>query len=177
LIPVSQIIQYHRHESTKKSYFSTIIRDISDRLAFEQELATAYEYSRMLTEVNPDLIATLSVDGKILDVNAAVEQVTGYPRKNLIGKEYFYFFSDLEQIKDTHMRVLSQGSVIEYTTDIMHKNGSKTPVIGRCVAFRDQSKNVKGIFATARIIERNFEEKTCETPDMKQKEKPRKPPP
>jgi PAS domain S-box-containing protein len=177
LVPVSQIIQCHRHEISKKPYFSTIIRDISDRLAFEQELATAYEYSRMLTEVNPDLIATFSVEGKILDVNAAVERVTGYPRQKLIGEEYFQFFSDPEKIKDVHVKVLLEGSVVEYATDIVHKNGRITPVIGRCVAFRDQSKHVKGVFATARIIQADFKEKTGEKPHMKQKEKPPKPPP
>ncbi|PWR70360.1 PAS domain S-box protein [Methanospirillum lacunae] len=177
LIPVSQIIQYHRHESTKKSYFSTIIRDISDRLAFEQELATAYEYSRMLTEVNPDLIATFSVEGKILDVNAAVERVTGYHRQKLIGNEYFQFFSEPEEIKTLHGKVLTQGSAIEFTAEITHKNGRKTPVIGRSVAFRDQSKNMRGVFATARIIQPGSEEKSREKGPKKLKDKLRKPPP
>lgn len=131
----------------------------------------------MLTEVNPDLIATFSVEGKILDVNAAVEQVTGYSRQKLIGKEYFKFFSDAELIKDIHMRVLSQGSALEFTTDIIHKNGSKTPVVGRSVTFRDQSRNVKGIFATARIIDSDSEDKTGEKSLMELKKKPRKPPP
>ena len=177
LVPVSQTIQCHRHEISKKPYFSTIIRDISDRLAFEQELATAYEYSRMLTEVNPDLIATFSVEGKILDVNAAVERVTGFTRQKLIGKEYFQFFSDSEKVKDAHMKVLSQGSAVEYTTDIVHKTGRITQVIGRCVAFRDQFGNLKGVFATARIIQPDSDQKTGGDLHMEQKEKHRKPPP
>lgn len=75
------------------------------------------------------------------------------------------------------MKVLSQGSVVEHTTEIVPKNGIKTPVIGRCVAFRDKSRNIKGIFATARIIEPSSEDKPDEKPHMIQKEKHRKPPP
>ncbi|HWQ64367.1 MAG TPA: PAS domain S-box protein, partial [Methanospirillum sp.] len=177
LVPLSQIIQYHRHEPSKKSYFSTILRHISERLAFEQKLATAYEYSRMLTEVNPDLIVTFSLDGKIFDVNAAVERVIGYSRDKIVGKEYFQFFSEPERIKTAYRQLLTEGSPVHYTTDILHQNGSKIPVIGNCVVIRDQTGNVTGIFASARVIHQENVEGVEKARVHELEEEPRKPPP
>ncbi|HWQ66318.1 MAG TPA: PAS domain S-box protein [Methanospirillum sp.] len=175
--PMSQIINYHHRRFPQRSFYSTIARDISERFAYEEELAQAYEYTRTLIEVSPDPLVTIGSDGKIQDVNTATEKVTGVLRERLIGTNFSKYFLDPEKAEEGYNRVFSEGSVKDYQLEILHRNGTKTPVLYNAVVYRDDTGKVRGVFAAAREISATSVTSVQSHPTEGQRNGPGKPPP
>ncbi len=88
--------------------------DITERQRADEALRQAEHYARSLIEASLDPMITIHADGKIMDVNQAAEQMTGIPRKDLIGQDFADCFIDPEKARRGYQRVLSQGLVREY---------------------------------------------------------------
>jgi len=69
-------------------YLFTIIRDISSEVAIEEELKESEVRFKSFFELSPEPVITLDMDGKITSINDALERLTGYNRRSLIGKEF-----------------------------------------------------------------------------------------
>ncbi|MBI4858860.1 MAG: PAS domain S-box protein [Candidatus Riflebacteria bacterium] len=81
-IPVSQVILVHRAPDGEIEYYSTIMRDISERRRAEEELrklSTALQQS-------PALVIITDPAGRIEYVNPRFTQVTGYTLEEVRGK-------------------------------------------------------------------------------------------
>lgn len=148
-IPMSQIIHYHQRRG-REPFFSTIARDISARIEYENELAQAYAYARTLIEMSQDILYTISPDGRIRDVNAATELATGFKRKQLIRGDFTRHFSESDTIQTLFSIVLSEGSVKDFPVKMQHRTGRLTPVLLNASAYRDDSGTVLGVFITIR---------------------------
>ena len=77
----------------------------------ERELRTASLYARGLLEASLDPLVTISPEGKITDVNEATETATGVSRKQLIGNDFSYYFTQPDLARDGYRKVLSEGLV------------------------------------------------------------------
>ena len=66
-------------------------QDITDRKQAEA-LRQSNAYNRSLLEASLDPLVTIAADGKITDVNAATEKVTGRRREELIGTDFSDYF-------------------------------------------------------------------------------------
>lgn len=122
--------------------------DISERKKVEQ----AAQYARSLIEASLDPLVTISVAGKITDVNTATEQVTGMTRDNLIGSDFTNYFIDPEQARIGYQKVFSQGFVTDYPLAIRHQSGKIIDVLYNATVYRDTNGKVLGVFAAARDI-------------------------
>jgi PAS domain S-box-containing protein len=131
---------------------STIARDISERKKKEEELRLSNIYNRSLIEVSLDPLVTIGPDGKITDVNASTEMVTGYSRHELIGTDFSDYFTEPEKARKGYKQVFREGEVRDYELEIKHKKGHLTPVLYNASAYKDESGKVIGIFAAARDI-------------------------
>jgi PAS domain S-box-containing protein len=119
-----------------------------------RELEEANSYNRSLIDATIDPLVTITLDGKIGDVNPATEAVTGFPRQDLIGKDFSSYFTDEERARAGYRRVFSEGKVSDYELEIRHKDGRVTPVLYNASIYTDESLNVKGVIAAARDITR-----------------------
>ncbi|AKB31139.1 sensory transduction histidine kinase [Methanosarcina siciliae HI350] len=131
---------------------SQIIRDISERKKAEEALRLSNLYNRSLIEASLDPLVTIGRDGKIMDVNVATEQVTGYSRNELIGTDFSEYFIDPEKARTGYRRVFTDGEVRDYPLEIQHKDGYITPVLYNSSVYRDEKGEVIGVFAAARDI-------------------------
>ncbi|WP_440945965.1 PAS domain S-box protein [Methanosarcina sp. T3] len=131
---------------------SQIIRDISERKRVEEALRLSNLYNRSLIEASLDPLVTIGRDGKIMDVNIATEQVTGYSRNELIGTDFSEYFTDPEKARTGYRRVFTDGEVRDYPLEIQHKDGHITPVLYNSSVYRDEKGEVIGVFAAARDI-------------------------
>ena len=129
-----------------------IIRDITDRKRAEKALQAASAYNRSLIEASLDPLVTISAEGKITDVNAATERVTGCSRNELIGTDFADYFTDPEKARAGYQQVFKDGSVKDYELQIRHKDGSLTPVMYNASVYRDEFGEITGVFAAARDI-------------------------
>ena len=123
------------------------------------ELEKAYEslkfannYNRSLIEANLDPLVTIGPDGKITDVNYSTEQVTGYPRDEIIGTDFSDYFTEPEKARNGYKEVFREGWVFDYPLEIKHRDGHVTPVLYNASVYKDESGDIIGVFAAARDI-------------------------
>ncbi len=135
-----------------KEYNCSFIRDITERKKAEDAFRVASAYNRSLIEASRDPLVTIAPDGRITDVNAATEAVTGLPRKALVGTDFSDYFTEPAKAREGYMTVFREGSVTDYPLEIRHRTGSVTPVIYNASVYRDEAGKVIGVFAAARDI-------------------------
>jgi PAS domain S-box-containing protein len=126
--------------------------DITERKQAEGKLRQLNAYNRSLIESNLDALVTIMPDGKIGDVNAVTEAITGRPRQELIGTDFHSYFTDPRKARLGYEQVFKTGTVREYELEIQHKDGHITPVVYNASIYRDESGKVVGVLAAARDI-------------------------
>ncbi|HPW68367.1 MAG TPA: PAS domain S-box protein [Deltaproteobacteria bacterium] len=139
------------HTNNLKGILGTT-RDISERKRAERELRSASMYARRLIEASPDPLVTISPDGKVTDVNNATEDITGVPRKNLIGTNFSDYFTEPVKAQAGYEKVFREGFVRDYPLAIQHTSGKITQVLYNATTYRDENGQIQGVFAAARDI-------------------------
>ena len=127
-------------------------RDVTERNQAQEQLRAASLYARSLLEASLDPLVTISPEGKITDVNAATEQVTGVARGELIGTDFSDYFTEPEQARAGYQQVFAEGLVRDYPFAIRHVSGTVTEVLYNATLYRDESGRVVGVFAAARDV-------------------------
>ena len=118
----------------------------------ERELHSKQAYTRSLIEASLDPLATIDPDGRITDVNAATEAVTGCSRQELIGTDFCDYFTDPNRARAGYQRVFREGGVRDYELELRHLDGHLTPVLYNASIYHDEAGQVIGVFAAARDI-------------------------
>ncbi len=126
--------------------------DNTERKKAEESIQAASEYARSLIEASLDPLMMISAQGKITDVNAATEQVSGVPRAQLIGSDFADYFTDPGKAREGYQQVFLQGFVTDYPLAIRHVSGKVTEVLYNSSLYRDGNGKVLGVFAAARDI-------------------------
>ena len=134
------------------------------------ELSASSHYARSLIEASLDPLVTISIEGKIMDVNAATENVTGVKRDELVGSDFCDYFTEPENARNGYKEVFANGFVSDYELAIRHANGKITDVVYNASLYYDSKGDVAGIFAAARdITEKKIaEQKTLEQQELLQ---------
>ena len=152
VIPVSLAVTAMRDADGVIVGASSSARDITERMEAEGEQTQATQYARSLFEASLDPLVTLSVEGKITDVNEATIKVTGVLRAGLIGSDFFDYFTDPDKAREGYQRVFAEGAVTDYPLTICHQNGALTDVLYNASVYRDAGDNVIGVVAVARDV-------------------------
>ncbi len=152
LTPVLYNAAVYRDETGNVVGVFAAARDITERKLAEENLKLANAYNRSLLEASLDPLVTIAADGKITDVNAATEKVTGRSREELIGTDFSDYFTDPDKAKAGYRQVFRDGSVTDYALEIRNTDGHITPVLYNAAVYRDAAENVIGVFAAARDI-------------------------
>jgi PAS domain S-box-containing protein len=118
----------------------TAWRDITDRKKAEKAVQDALSYTRSVIEANPDLMVVLDGKGTVLDVNTTAESLTGIPRGQLIGTNYFGYLVDDGTHTDAFRRLLETGK-LQNVIGVRNLNGQVTPlsVNATLIPGRDES--------------------------------------
>ena len=133
-----------------------INRDITARIEAQEKLEIASRYTRSLIEASLDPLVTISLAGKIADVNKATETVTGITRERLIGTDFSDYFTEPEKARQGYQQAFADGTVRDYPLAIRSTSGVITEVLYNAAVFRSQGGEVEGVFAAARdVTERN----------------------
>ncbi|NJD61760.1 MAG: MEKHLA domain-containing protein, partial [Deltaproteobacteria bacterium] len=98
-ISVSLTVSPIFDKSGKLVGVSSIARDITERKRADEQLRTASQYARSLIEASLDPLVTISLEGKITDVNEATIKVTGVLREKLIGTDFSDYFTEPEKAR------------------------------------------------------------------------------
>ena len=139
--------------------FAKATRDLTELKRAEGTARLASTYNRSLIDATLDPLLTIGPDGKLMDVNGAAEAVTGRTRKELIGTDFFDYFTEPERARTGYQQIFRDGSVRDYPLELRRSDGHVVSVLFNASVYRDEAGNVIGIVAVARdITERKLAE-------------------
>jgi PAS domain S-box-containing protein len=146
---VHEFIQNLCDQSGKPVMVQGAIHDVTDRKRAEEALRESERRFRDFLDDLGDLAYEADFTGEITYVNKAAETVAGIPRKDIMGKPFFPFFTTESQkvAADAFQRTLN-GESPEYEMTLIN---------GRICQFknqpqRDKDGKIVGVFGTARDI-------------------------
>ena len=105
-----------------------------------------------MIEASLDPLVTINVDGKITDTNEATVTITGVERSQLIGSDFFTYFTEPEKAREVYKEVFAKGSVTDSHLTIHHKEGKLTNVLFNGSEYKDKNGKVLGVVVVARDI-------------------------
>lgn len=107
-------------------------------------------YTRSLIEASLDPLFTISLDGKITDMNAASCKALGHSRDVLIGSDFFNYFTDKEKAKEGYEQVFSEGFIVNYPLTITDQK--LTEVLFNGSIYKDADNTTLGAVVVCRDI-------------------------
>lgn len=108
------------------------------------------QYARSLIEASLDPLVTISTEGKITDMNEALESITGMTREKLTGTDFFDYFTEPEKAREVYQEIFAKGFVADYPLTI--KDHKQTDVLFNGSVYKDELGNVRGAVVVARDI-------------------------
>ena len=121
--------------------------DEKEKRAAELRIAN---YARGLIEASRDPLFTISILGKITDINEATIRVIGMPREKLIGSDFFHYFTEPDKAKEGYQQVFDKGFVADYPLTMI--DGNLTDVLFNGSVYTDDRGNTLGAVVVARDI-------------------------
>ena len=110
------------------------------------------QYARSLIEASLDPLVTISVNGKIMDMNEALANITGMSREELTGTDFLNYFTEAEKAREVYQQVFAKGSVADSPLTLRHKNGKLTDVLFNGSVYRNDAGVVLGVVVVARDV-------------------------
>ncbi len=122
-----------------------IAKDITERKRQEQELRAARDYADRLIETSNAIVLVLDTDANILTFNRAAEQITGYRREEVIGRNWEMFVprARFAEPWEQFDQLVAQGSPEHYQNPIVTKSGERM-ILWQNTQMRDPAGEVVG---------------------------------
>jgi len=117
---------------------------------FSYSLKLASQYSLSLIEASRDPLFTINPEGKITDINNASINVTESTREQLIGTDFFEYFTEPEKARNIYKQVFAEGFVADYPLTIL--DGKLTDFLFNGSVYKDEFGKVVGVVVVARDI-------------------------
>jgi PAS domain S-box-containing protein len=108
------------------------------------------EYARSLIEASLDPLVTISTEGKIMDMNEATVTITGVSRVDLIGTNFFEYFTEPQKAREVYQDIFAKGFVADYPLTM--RDHKLTDVLFNGSIYKDDQGNVLGAVVVARDI-------------------------
>ncbi|HXF05301.1 MAG TPA: PAS domain S-box protein, partial [Blastocatellia bacterium] len=102
-----------------------VFRDVTERRHAEELLMQSAERYRALVETSSDIVFTLSRDGKVISLNPAFETLTGWTRKEWMGRPFADIIHppDLPLAMEFLQRVLHEATPLGCEFRIISRSG------------------------------------------------------
>ena len=110
------------------------------------------QYARSLIEASLDPLVTINTQGKIMDMNEALANITGKTREELTGTDFFEYFTESQKAREVYEEVFAKGSVADSPLTLRHKEGKLTDVLFNGSVFKNEEGDVLGVVIVARDV-------------------------
>ena len=127
-------------------------RDITEQSKLQTLLSEERAYNRGLIEASLDGLITVDAMLNITDVNETMCRMSGYTRNELIGTSFEKYFTNPKYAAEGVRLTLDKGAVTNYELTLRTKSGLERLVSFNAAIFKDETGEVRGIFASARDI-------------------------
>ncbi len=106
--------------------------DISERKQMEEALRTAKEYAERLIDTSNAIVLVLDADANVKVINKAGEEITGYTRDELVGRNWDIVVPrDRFPVAWGAFETLIEGGLERYENPIVTKSGEERIVLWR----------------------------------------------
>ncbi|GAA3997811.1 hypothetical protein GCM10022408_05710 [Hymenobacter fastidiosus] len=109
-------------------------------------------YARGLIEASRDPLVTISPEGKITDMNMATVYITGLDREQLLGSDFFVYFTEPQMAREVYQEVFAKGTVADSPLTLRHKDGKLTDVLFNGSVYKNDEGHVLGVVVVARDV-------------------------
>lgn len=123
------------------------LRDITIRKEAEEKIRRANEYNRSLIEAHQDPLVTVDGNGMIMDVNEAMETLTGYSRDILTGMSFFDLFTKPGIAKEAHQFVMEGLRLTDVPLQVRTATGEESGILFFGSPYLNGDGDVLGVFA------------------------------
>lgn len=154
-IPVSQVILAHRSPEGELRYYSTIMRDISERKQAALALEESERQLRLVTEAMADAILQVNADRLIVYCSPSFQRMFGYPPDELLGTNVFAKIhpDDVRLIqRQTREALLSHAPYLRVEYRYWHARGEYVWAEAYIRAIYDRNQQYTGAVITSRDI-------------------------
>ncbi len=110
------------------------------------------QYASSFIEAIRDPLITISTEGKIMNINQAMVDITGIKRKNLIGSDFYDCFTDPKKAQRIYQEVFTNESGNNFPLTLCHANGKLTDVLFNGSVYKDDRGDVLGAVIVARDV-------------------------
>lgn len=132
--PVEIHVQLVEHGGEK--VYVALVMDLTERRAIEHELWERERTLRAITDSAHDAIVMLDGEGRVVFCNPAAEQLFGYSREEILGRELHRLLVPNEELYRTykkalkHFQLTGEGNVVGKTIEFKgrHKDGREIDV-------------------------------------------------
>ena len=149
VLSFTDITERKKSEKKLEDYQDSLEKLIEER---NKNLELASLYARSLLEASLDPLVTISKDGKIIDVNKATEDVTGYSHEELVGSDFSMYFTEPEEVRKGYKKVFVEGFVRDYSLEMKHKTGRITRVVYNALIYRNNKERFKVFLQRQEIL-------------------------
>jgi PAS domain S-box-containing protein len=118
----------------------------------ENKIRQVTKYAQSLIEASLDPLFTINTEGKITDINTASVNVIGIPRDQLIGTDFFNYFTEPQKAREVYQEVFSKNSVTDFPLTLCHKEGKLTDVTFNGSVYKDDLGEALGVVIVARDV-------------------------
>jgi PAS domain S-box-containing protein len=132
--------------------YLSISKDISEEGLLEQRLRDSEAYNRGLVEAAIDGLLITDLDGRITDVNREMENLSGSPREDLVGRRLHEVIAPRSAAANAIRQVLSEGRVNNLELRLQQPSGLLLDISCNATILRDGKKRPTGIIAAVHDI-------------------------
>lgn len=154
LVLANKELVYQKNEKGKRAEELILAKKelVYQNLEKEKRAAelTKANLARILIEASHDPLFTINPSGKITDLNNASSKITGISRENLIGTDFFEYFTEPHKAREVYKEVFTTGFVKDYP--LIMRNHKNTDFLFNGSVFKDEAENVVGVVLVARDI-------------------------
>lgn len=120
-IPVQFSANYLSYQD--EEYLVGFFHNITERKLAETNLRASAHYIHSLLEASLDPVITLTMTGKIVSVNKAMESITGKTTDQLMGSDFSTYFIKPENLQSCYPDVLDKGFIGDYNLQLQQASG------------------------------------------------------
>ena len=138
-------------EDNRITALLAVTRDITDRKQTQLQLQQERDFSNAIIDTVGALIAVLDRQGAIVSFNHTCEEITGYSRAEVIGRQVWDVLITPEEqstLKAVYQRLLMGQVPNQYTNYWLGKDGSRHLISWSNTALFDEAGKVTFIIAT-----------------------------
>ncbi len=137
-----------------RTYLYSVIHDVTERVEAEKRLKEAEYHFKHMFQNLPGYGYRISKSGEILDVNKAAVKALGYPKKEIIGKQYSDFYTDESREKAilSFKKILKSTQLRNVELSIRNKRGQEKWVLLNIEKVVDKNQKLEYILALQRDI-------------------------